>query len=281
MLVKASTMNPMAQIHDLTPGRALYFAGVGLHGGRYNRLCILPRATPGFWLRTQQAPAGFPLTVSQVSGTRRCTTVSGIQTVEHVLAALYGLGISAADLVIDGDEFPILDGSALPVTQALQQCTPRALMSHRRTLRVTRGFELKEDNWWIRVRPAKGLHLHYTLDYTLSQQERYVLSGHYRPEEGFREALAPARTFVFERDVVALRAAGQALGGTLENALVLDDAGRAINSPRFDNEPLRHKLLDLMGDLALLGANLEASIEVFRGGHTSHVKLVQQLQNLL
>lgn len=267
--------------HDLTPGRALCFFGVGLHGGRHNRLRILPRSTPGFWLRTDQAPDGFSLTVDQVSSTLRCTSVGGIRTVEHVLAALYGLGISAAELVIEGDEFPILDGSALPVVQALQQCPPRQLLTQRRTLRVPQAFELKGDTWRIHVRPARGLHLHYVLDYALPQQGRYELSGEYGPSDCFTTALAPARTFVFEREVVALRAAGQALGGSLDNALVLDDFAQAINPSRFDNEALRHKLLDLMGDLALLGANIEASIEVFRGGHTSHVKLVQQLQSLL
>jgi UDP-3-O-[3-hydroxymyristoyl] N-acetylglucosamine deacetylase len=269
-------------LYDLTPGRALYFAGVGLHGGGYNRLCILPRSTPGFWLRSAQVPGGVSLTVDHVSSTRRCTAVGGIHTVEHVLAALYGLGITAAELVIEGDEFPILDGSALPVVQALQGTTPRRLPTKRRTVVVKHAFELGDgDAWHIRVRPANGLHLHYALDYALPQGGRYALSGSYTPADCFATVLAPARTFVFEREVLALRASGQALGGTLDNALVLNDCAEAINLPRFDNEPLRHKLLDLMGDLALLGANIEASIEVFRGGHTSHVKLVQQLQSLL
>lgn len=269
--------------NDFTLGRALFFAGVGLHGGRFHRLYILPRNTPGFWLRTGQVPQGFSLTVDHVNSTRRCTTVKGVQTVEHVLAALYGLGFTAAELIIEGDEFPILDGSALTVVQALQQSAPRRLISQRRTLRLRHSFELSADDgsWSIQVSPAKGLHLHYTLDYELPQQGRYVASGSYGPDHCFSTELAPARTFVFEREVLALRAAGQALGGSLVNAVVLDDSAQSLNPMRFENEPLRHKLLDLMGDLALLGANLEASIRVFRGGHTSHVKLVQQLQKLL
>ena len=269
--------------NDLTLGRALFFAGIGLHGGRFHRLHILPRNTPGFWLRTDRFPGGFPLTVDQVSSTRRCTTVNGIQTVEHVLAALYGLGFTAAELIIEGDEFPILDGSALTVVQALQRSAPRRLITQRRRLRLSQAFELSDSDgsWSIQVAPARGLHLHYTLDYKLPSQAHYLASGSYGPTHCFATELAPARTFVFEREVTALRAAGQALGGNLDNAVVLDDSGQALNPIRFENEPLRHKLLDLMGDLALLGANLDASIRVFRGGHTSHVKLVQQLQKLL
>ncbi len=277
----------VSSVYDQTLQRPLTLTGVGLHSGQQATLTLRPRATSGRVLhRVGQSPVS--LCVSEVTQTRRCTEVAGAMTVEHVLAALYALGYTAVDLELWGPEFPILDGSALPVVQALQQQHPRSLGSRRKICRVPEAFSLNVGDCEIRVRPAETLCIDYVLEYPLSDKDspdkdasgNNVLrfSRHYAGHSVFEEQIAPARTFVFERDITHLRAAGQAQGGSLDNAVVFDDAGQPLNVLRFEDEPVRHKILDLLGDLALLGAEVQAHIQVWRGGHTAHVKLVQQLE---
>lgn len=273
----------------------LSFEGVGLHRGRRSILQILPARRPGFWLRqlSDTAPAqAMLMNAAQVTGTRRCTAVAGIETVEHVLAALYGLGYSAAELVLRGEEFPILDGSALPFAEALHRSPRQKLPFSRPVLAVTLPFTLNDPRgvWQIQVSPWQGLRLDYTLDFALPGEEglRYQAWASYRREQAetavtdFLTQVAPARTFVFAHEVAALKQAGQALGGSLDNAVVLNAQAQPLRPLRMSHEPARHKLLDLCGDLALLGPHIDvhAHIQVVKGGHTAHVTLVQYLQQL-
>lgn len=273
----------------------LTFEGVGLHRGRRSILQILPARRPGFWLRqlSDAAPAeAMLMSAAQVTGTRRCTAVAGIETVEHVLAALYGLGYSAAELVLSGEEFPILDGSALPFAEALHRSPRQQLPFSRPVLAVSSSFTLNDPYgvWQIQVSPWHGLRLDYALDFALPGEgsSRYQAGASYRREQAetavtdFLTQVAPARTFVFEHEVAALKQAGQALGGSLDNAVVLNAQAQPLRPLRMPHEPARHKLLDLCGDLALLGPHLDlqAHIQVLKGGHTAHVTLVQHLQQL-
>ncbi len=277
--------------------KPLVFEGVGLHRGTRSVLQILPAQRPGFWLRqthdaaSQRGPA-VPITVAQVTGTRRCTAVAGVDTVEHVLAALYALGYSAAELRLTGEEFPILDGSALPFAEALHQSPRQKLSFSRPVLAVASPFTLNDLRgvWQIHVAPWRGLRLDYTLDFALPGDHglRYQAQGTYRREQAetavtdFLTQVAPARTFVFAHEVAALKQAGQALGGSLDNAVVLDGQAQPLQPLRLPHEPVQHKLLDLCGDLALLGPHIDvhAHIQVVKGGHTAHVTLVQHLQQL-
>lgn len=270
----------------------LHFEGVGLHRGLPSRLHILPARRPGFWLRRASASQAIAMDVTQVTGTQRCTAVAGLETVEHVLAALYALGYSAAELVLWGEEVPILDGSALPFATALQQIPRQPLPFARQVVAVDTPFALTDPQgrWEINVAPARGLRLDYTIDFPLpgTAAERYQARSTYERQQAekaisdFLNDVAPARTFVFAHEIAALQQAGQALGGSLDNAVVLDAQGKPLRPLRMPQEPVQHKLLDLCGDLALLGAQLDlhAHIQVLKGGHRAHVTLVQHLRRL-
>lgn len=285
-----------------TLGAPLCFEGVGLHSGVPARLRLLPSDRPGYWLYSDMYPQGVLMTSEHVQSTRRCTRLADVDTVEHVLAALYGLGFGAAELWIEGPECPILDGSAQPFAQALWE-TPQAPVSlpfQRRPLVVKQPFTLSGSDtrdWCVQVTPAPVLSVHYVIDFPLHQPtsvvKHYQRQAHYehwsvqpergRQENAFLKHIAPARTFVFAHEIQALQAAGQALGGSLDNAVVLDSQGQALRPLRFDDEPVHHKILDFLGDLALLGADIDvqASVQIYKGGHTAHVKLVEHLQGFI
>lgn len=285
-----------------TLGAPLGFEGIGLHSGVPARLRLLPSDRPGYWLYSDVHPQGVLMACEHVQSTQRCTRLAGVDTVEHVLAALYGLGYGAAELWLEGPECPILDGSAQPFAKALWETpqAPVALPFQRRPLTLKQPFTLGDPDtgsWCVQVVPAPVLSVHYVIDFSLLQPtsvaQRYQRQAHYehqcvQPERGgqgnaFLKHIAPARTFVFAHEIQALQAAGQALGGSLDNAVVLDAQGQALRPQRFDDEPVHHKILDFLGDLALLGADIDvqASVQIYKGGHTAHVKLVEHLQGFI
>lgn len=260
---------------DYTLQNTVLFQGVGIHSGTEATLSIHPRAQAGLLLRHQGKD--YPLDVSQVQQTHYCTAIGPVQTLEHVLAALYGLGISAAVLEVNGPEMPILDGSSLPFVDAILQVGIQALPSERRFIRIQQAWQWQDGPIQIQVQPSERLEIHYQIDYLRSGchlQQTYDFM--YSPQ-AFIDQIAAARTFSFESDVPKMQAAGLIKGGSLDNALVLTDKGASLNSLRFEDEPVRHKILDCLGDLALLGASLQAQIQIQYGGHTAHVTMVKSL----
>ncbi len=260
---------------DYTLQNPVHFRGVGIHSGADVALTIHPRAQVGLVLLHQGQE--YPLDADQVQQTHFCTTVGPVQTIEHVLAALYGLGISGALLEVEGPELPILDGSSLPFVQALLQTGLQALPSQRQVLRIQQAWQWQDGPVQIQVQPAETLKIHYQIDYLrvgCHLQQGYDF--HYSPQ-AFIEEIASARTFSFESDIQKMQAAGLIKGGSLDNALVLTEDGSSLNSLRFDKEPVRHKILDCLGDLALLGRSLQADIRILHGGHAAHVTMVKSL----
>lgn len=265
---------------DWTLCAGLRLDGIGIHSGMPARLEILPSPVPGLWLL--RAGQRLRLDVSQVQDTRYCTSAGPagdpVMTLEHVLAALWGLGISAAELAIEGPEAPIFDGSAAPLCRALLAIGLRPLASRRAMFTLETPWRWQQGDVRIEVTPAAGLEIVYRIEFQrptarIAQQRRFVWSP-----RAFVEELAPARTFSFAADVEGMRAQGLIRGGSLANALVLDETGTALGEIRFPDEPVRHKLLDCLGDLALLGAWLQARISIDRGGHSAHVTMVKSLK---
>jgi UDP-3-O-[3-hydroxymyristoyl] N-acetylglucosamine deacetylase len=199
-----------------------------------------------------------------------------LSTTEHVLAALYSCGVDNVYIELDALELPILDGSAQPFIEMLAESGIRRLRKRRRYLRVVKPLEVSEGGRRIGIYPANDFRVHCFVEYAhpaVGAQEVEMRVS----RESFSRMLAPARTFGFVQDFEGLRRMGLIRGGSLENAIVLNDGG-VMNGPlRFPDEFGRHKALDLIGDLALVGRPLLARVEAHKAGHALHTQLVTRL----
>ena len=199
-----------------------------------------------------------------------------LSTTEHVLAALYSCDVDNVYVEIDALELPILDGSSLPFIKMLEEAGIRRLRKRRRYLKVIKPIEVAEDNRRIAIYPADEFRVHCMVEY------RHPAVGRQEIElavtrESFSSMLAPARTFGFTREFAGLRAMGLIRGGSLDNAIVLSDDA-ILNGPlRFPDEFGRHKALDLIGDLALVGRPLLGRVEAHKAGHALHTQIVSRL----
>lgn len=256
-------------------------AGVGLHTGRQVELTLRPAAAGHgvrFWVR----PPGIeiPARVDALARLDHATTLShggvAVHTVEHLLSALRGLGVDDVRVELDGPEVPVLDGSAMPFVELILAAGLRVLDAPRRYIRVLKPVEVVMTGKRARLSPCDdGFEVDYTIafDHPLLRHQQMCLSV---TPERYAADIAPARTFGFLRDIETLRQHGLARGGTLDNAVVFGDEG-ALTPQRFSDESVRHKVLDAIGDLALLGHPLLARLEVVRGGHALHTALARRL----
>ncbi len=256
--------------------------GVGLHSGRPVRLRLLPApAGSGIvFVRTDGvAPVEIPAAPDSVVSTHHATSLGrdgvAVATVEHLLAALYAFGVDNVRVEVDGPEVPTLDGSASSFVFLIRSAGIRAQDAPRSLLCVRRRIEVRDGQRQIRVEPARRFQVSYAVDFDhclIGRQEFHLAR---LDPESFERDIAPARTFGFLREVHALRSAGLARGGSLDNTLVLG-ATKLLNPSglRWPDEFVRHKLLDLLGDLAVLGVPIQGHVHVERGGHTLHQKLV-------
>ena len=199
-----------------------------------------------------------------------------LSTTEHILAALYSCGVDNVYIELDALELPILDGSAQPFIEMLQQAGIRRLRKRRRYLKIVKPLEFSEGGRRIGIYPADDFRVRCFVEYAnpaVGAQEIELRVG----RESFSRMLAPARTFGFVQDFEGLRRMGLIRGGSLENAIVLNESG-VMNGPlRFPDEFGRHKALDLIGDLALIGRPLLARVEAYKAGHALHTQLVTRL----
>ncbi len=257
--------------------------GLGVHSGRPVRLVLLPSRTGEIvFRRTDLGGAELGLRPDRVES-RNSTTLVGerfkVQTVEHLLAALYAYGVDSLVIALDADEVPIMDGSALPFVRALERAGLAALPALRLVLRVERTIQREDKDAWVRLDPVpdgEGLTLEYTIVYGhpgIGTQSR----GLSLTPAAFAAGVAPARTFGFLKDVEFYHKQGLALGASYDNTVVLDET-TVVNPPlRFPDECVRHKLLDLIGDLALLGRPLAAKVTAYTAGHRLHLETVRFL----
>jgi UDP-3-O-[3-hydroxymyristoyl] N-acetylglucosamine deacetylase len=257
-------------------------SGMGLHTGVPSRLRLVPAPadTGILFRRTDLDDFQIEAHGRNVARVSYATSLMKqgvlLSTTEHLLAALYSCGIDNVYLDIDAIEVPILDGSAEPFIKLLDQAGTKKLRRKRRYLKVVKPLEVAEGDRRIGIYPADEFHVRCFVDYPhplVGQQEIELLVG----GGTFRSLLARARTFCFFRDIEPLRAMGLIRGGSLENAIVLTDEG-VMNGPlRFKDEFGRHKALDLIGDLALVGLPLLARVEAYKAGHALHTQLVSKL----
>jgi len=245
--------------------------GIGLHSGRRVQMALRPAAANhGIVFRRTDLGRDIPARFDWVADTRLATVLADpadpsirVGTVEHVMAALSGCGIDNALIEIDGPEVPVLDGSAAHLVFLIDCAGVVAQEAPRRTIDVRRPVRVSDRNAFAELRPARpgraGLHLAMSIVFAAPAIGRQELSVQLTPES-FRRELSRARTFALAEDIDRLRAAGMAQGGSLDNAVVVD-AARVLNPGglRMEDEFVRHKLLDAVGDLALAGAPLRGS----------------------
>jgi len=256
--------------------------GVGLHTGVHGKVRIVPApADTGIVFRRVDLDE-FPIeahgrNVARVSyATSLMKQGVLLSTTEHLLAAIYSCGIDNVFVDIDAIEVPILDGSAEPFMRLIDQAGIRRLRRKRRYLRVLKPVEVIEDGRRIGIYPANEFRVQCYVDFPhplVGQQEVEMVVN----AQSFRQVLSRARTFCFESDIEPLRAMGLIRGGSLENAIVLTKDGMLNGPLRFPDEFGRHKALDLIGDLALVGLPLLGRVQARKAGHALHTQLVSRL----
>lgn len=267
---------------QLTIQRPVEVEGVGLHTAVRSRMRFVPApADTGIVFRRVDLD-NFEIEahVRNVARVSYATSLMKqgvlLSTTEHVLAALYSCGVDNVYVEIDALELPILDGSAKPFIDLLARAGIRRLRRPRRYIRVVKPLEFADGDRRIGIYPSDEFLVHCFVEYnhpSVGRQEVEMVVD----RESFSREIAPARTFGFIKDFAGLQAMGLIRGGSIENAIVLDDRG-IVNGPlRFPDEFGRHKALDLIGDLALVGRPLQARIEAHKAGHALHTQLVTRL----
>jgi UDP-3-O-[3-hydroxymyristoyl] N-acetylglucosamine deacetylase len=256
--------------------------GIGLHSGIYTKVELHPvPAGQGItFVRADLNGLRIPALQASTTALDYATTVGkddvAVGTVEHLLSAIMACGITDVDIHIDGPEVPIVDGSALPFMHLIDAAGVRELPAQIPVLRITEPIEITDGDKSIRITTSNRLVLKYKIDFdhpTIGKETFHFDFEH----DNFLKKIAPARTFGFMRDVEKLRAAGLARGGSVENCVVLDDRG-VVNGPlRFKDEFVRHKILDLLGDLALIGRPIVGEITAHRAGHAMHSRFVEKI----
>jgi len=292
------------------------FTGIGLHTGRRTRVTVAP-APRDHGLMFHSGRVRIPAVAEYVGDTTRCSALMAgdtvIHTVEHLLAALYGLGVDNADIFVEGPEPPALDGSALPFAEGLLEAGVAPQGAPPRELKLREPVWVQDGDRCVLALPADTLTVAAAVDfgrpmagpqcfcYSLEQPHQSLravelvgaASGAIAdllprlrqpaveggtPLSVFLEELAPARTFCFEDWIASIRAAGLGTGGSLDNTLVLSNTGTSTPM-RFPDELARHKTLDLLGDMALVGARLRGLVVAIKAGHALHVAAARQIRS--
>ena len=272
-----------AEFRRRTVANAVAIEGNGLHSGIYTTIEIRPaEAGDGIsFLRKDLGNLEIPVRQESTTALDHATSVGlddvSVGTIEHLLSAVQVFGITDACLVIDGPEVPIVDGSALPFIHLIEAAGVRDLPQTVAPLRVNQPVVLETGDRYIRLDPADQLSISYTIDFPHPAIGVQSIDWTAGDANAFARDIAPARTFGFLSEVEKLRAVGLARGGSVDNCIVLDE-DTVTNGPlRFRDEFVRHKIVDLLGDLVLLGRPLVGRITAFKAGHALHSRFVEAI----
>jgi UDP-3-O-[3-hydroxymyristoyl] N-acetylglucosamine deacetylase len=257
-------------------------SGIGLHSGNKVTLSLKP-APADYGIRFQRADLGgleVPATVTHLGGIQLATGLTreavSVETVEHLLAALTALGIDNVVVELNSPEVPIMDGSAAPfVYLIVNEAGVKKLTAPKKYLKVMRPISLSQGDKRIALYPSDHFKVTYSIsfDHPLIRHQSRTMKI---TDETFVEEIAPARTFGFLKEVEMLRQRGLALGGSLDNAVVLGETG-ALNALRFEDEFVRHKILDAIGDLSLVGYPVIGHLVAHRAGHALHTAFAAKI----
>ena len=257
--------------------------GVGLHSGEKTRVKISPFEKEGYYVSFSDKPDEiFKLNQDLIGSTMLCTAVKlagrNLYTIEHLLASLAGCGLSYIHIEVDGKEIPLLDGSAIQWVKAFEEVGIKRVPNPKNFIKeINKSMIFNKDSSVIALTPSNKITIISTINFSYKAigNQTYVIDLN---PNCFVENIAPARTFGFKDQFQELSELGLIKGGSLENALVCD-GDKWVNPPlRFSNEPIRHKILDLIGDLALVGLP-KAQILVYKGSHSLNALLASSLKN--
>jgi UDP-3-O-[3-hydroxymyristoyl] N-acetylglucosamine deacetylase len=268
-------------MHQWTTRKQVSLEGVGLHSGKPSRVTLSP-APPNSGIVFEVVGHGEPIPAApeSVVDSHYATTIgkngTRVQTIEHLMAAAAGLGVDNLHVEVDGVEIPAVDGSAKPFVALLTSAGRAQQSARRRPMSIPYPIQVGAGARWLQILPADRLRISYTLDNDHPAVGTQVISC-VPTERSFIEEFAPARTYGFLKDLGTMRRNGLARGGSLENAVVVGKRG-VLNGLRYRDEFVRHKILDLIGDLALLGRPLLGHVIARNGGHALNFELVQAIQ---
>jgi UDP-3-O-[3-hydroxymyristoyl] N-acetylglucosamine deacetylase len=249
--------------------KSFALSGIGLHSGRAVAVKISP-APVNFGIIINQ----LPVSLANLTSTNRATSLGEVSLVEHLLSAAVGMGVSNLQVQVEGGELPALDGSALPYAKGLQEAGLVEQAKGTNLLKLTKTIQLNDGPYSLEARAYPGFKVTFVVNFKGVGEQVFSFDS---AKDSYLKEIAPARTFGYLEEHEKLKKQGLGLGASLENALVLRTAGGYLNQPRFPEELARHKILDLIGDLALLGRPLEAEIIAQGSGHALNLELVRRL----
>ena len=276
------TVQKRVTSNQRTIRRPVACSGIGLHSGQKVTLRLRPAAANHgiVFKRLDLDGLEIPADVSHVAGLHYATGLArettSVETVEHLLAALVSLGIDNVVVELNQAEVPIMDGSAASFVYLVHEAGIKPQSASRKFLKVVRPISLSRGDKRIALYPSDHFKVTYSISFDhplLRHQSRTMQLS----EEVFVDEIAPARTFGFLKEVEVLRQRGLALGGSLDNAIVLGETGVLNSSLRFEDEFVRHKILDAIGDLALVGYPIIGHLVAHRGGHALHASFAQKI----
>ena len=269
-------------MYQTTIKKAVELVGIGLHKGTPVSLRLEPlEAGSGIVFYRSDVDVAIALTPDNVVDTRMATVIGKngvvISTIEHMLSAVYAYGIDNLRIIVDADEVPVMDGSSASFCMLLDEAGIKELDKPKKIMRIKKEVIVRDGDKYVKLSPSPDLKYDFTIKFphpVINKQE-YVLEF---TKETYKKEIARARTFGFLHEVQYLRSKGLALGGTLENAIVLDE--KKILNPeglRFPDEFVRHKILDAIGDMSLIGMNFIGNYEALAGSHDLNHKLTLEL----
>ena len=262
--------------------KAVELVGIGLHKGVPVKLRLeAAEANSGITFYRSDVNVAIPLKPENVVDTQMATVIGRegyvISTIEHLLSPIYAYGIDNLKIIVDADEVPVMDGSSASYCMLLDEAGIAELDAPKKIMRIKKEVEVKDGEKYVKLSPSPDLNYDFTIKFPhpVIQEQAYVLKF---TKESYKKEIARARTFGFLHEVQYLRSKGLALGGSLENAIVLDE--KKILNPeglRFPDEFVRHKILDAIGDMSLIGMNFIGNYEAMAGSHNLNHRLTLAL----
>ena len=269
-------------MYQTTIKKAVELVGIGLHKGSAVKLRLEPLdSNSGIVFYRSDVDVAIPLIPANVVDTKMATVIGKdghvISTIEHMLSAVYAYGIDNLKIIVDADEVPVMDGSSSSFCMLLDEAERKELDAPKKVMRIKKDIIIQEGEKYVKLSPSPDLQYDFTIKFPhpVIQKQDYVLKF---TKQTYKEEISRARTFGFLHEVQYLRSKGLALGGSLENAVVLDEK-KVLNPEglRFKDEFVRHKILDAIGDMALIGMNFVGNYEAMAGSHDLNHKLTLKL----
>ena len=269
-------------MYQTTIRKSVELVGIGLHKGSPVKLRLEPlESNSGIVFYRSDVDVSIPLLPQNVVDTKMATVIGKdshvISTIEHLLSAVYAYGIDNLRVIVDADEVPVMDGSSASYCMLLDEAGIKELDVPKKIMRIKKDIEVREGDKYVKLSPSSDLQYDFTIKFPhpVIQKQEFVLKF---TKESYKKEISRARTFGFLHEVQYLRSKGLALGGSLENAIVLDE--KKILNPeglRFKDEFVRHKILDAIGDMSLIGMNFIGNYEALAGSHDLNHKLTLAL----